>query len=275
LTIHADSQQENGAARPVLQAAAQVVVQAAGTATVTVTVAPTATAVGGGTSGNQQPNDNTGLVALVIGIVALLAILLGIAAFLLLRRGNGSDGDDPYGGSGTSGYAPGEYPGYAARNRETAKVPQIGMTGRQPAVGQYGRSGSYELPTGFDGRPTGGVSRWEEPDPLPGPDWQPRPMSGHPQDYQPTSFQAGGFDPNEGWGYDNGPSNRGGMSRANDYPSLEYPPLDPWGSVGGGTQPNTGGNPWQGRRPNQPPGPQRGPAAPNWGGETNPTNGGG
>jgi hypothetical protein len=278
MTIRAVSQQENGAVQPVLQAGAQVVVQPAATAIVTVTIVPTATVVGGATPGTQQTGGNTGLVALVIGMVGLLAILLGIAAFLLLGRHNGPDGDDPSGSSGTGGYAPGEYPGYAARNRETAKVPQIGMTGRQPAAGQYGRSGFYDPPGGFAGQPTGGVSRWEEPEPTPGPDWQPRPMSGHPQDYEPTGFQGGGFDPNAGWAYDAGPINSGGgPQRANDFLSLEYPPLDPWGSAGGGTQPSAGGDPWQGRRPNRPPGPgpQRGPGAPNWGGETNPTNGGG
>ena len=273
MTISAASQQEIGAQRPVLQAAAQVVVQAAGTATVTVTAAPTATVVGGASPSTQQPGDNTGLVLLVIGLILLLAVLLGIAAFLMLRQRNGPDGDDP---SGTGGYAPGEYPGYAARNRETAKVPQIGMTGRQSAAGQYGRSGFYDPSGGFAGGQAGGVSRWEEQEPLPGPDWQPRPMSGHPQDYEPTGLQSSGFDPNAGWGgYDDGPTNRGGgMPRANDYPSLEYPPVDPWGNAGGGTQPSAGGDPWQGQRPNRTPRPQRNPGAPNWGGETNPTNGG-
>jgi len=117
-------------------------------------------------------------------------------AALLLLRGRQGDSDDPYGG----GYSPGAYPGYAERSRMTARVtaqvPLPGQTGRQPTPGRFGRSGVQEMPGGFDDRPTGGVAQWEEHEPGPGPDWQPRPMSGHPRESSPPG--SGGLEPSGG-----------------------------------------------------------------------------
>ncbi len=219
MTIRAFSQRE-GNADPVLQATAQLVVIAAGspTASVTVTATPKSGAVSPATS---QQGGGPGFLMVLVLIVALLLLAgLGVAAFFLLRGRN--DPSEALYGDG--GYGPGEYPGFAARNRDTMKVPGIGQTGRQPVTGQFGNMGQFGAPGGPGAPRIGGVAQWDELDPTPGPDWQPRPMSGRPHDYDPQGYADG---------YGSATNHDGSTVRQNGYQSLGYPPLDPWASQGG------------------------------------------
>lgn len=261
MKIQAVSPQE-GNAPPVLQATAQLVVTAAGSPTASASVSPTAGA--GGSSGNNQSGNGSGF-ALVLVLIIVLVLLagLGVAAFLLLR-GRGGPPEPMY---GNGPYGPGEYPGFAARNRETQKVPGIGSTGRQSAVGDFGGSDPY----GYGGRSDpriGGVANWDDPDPAPGPDWQPRPMSGRTRD-----FEAQGFDNSSGGGASSpGMTNPGGSATRGG-----FPPTDPWASQANGP---AGWPPSQ--RPSRGSGagvpPARRPASDNsddwWGGNTNPADDG-
>jgi hypothetical protein len=262
MTIRAFSQPE-GNADAVLQATAQLVVIAAGSPTASVTVTPTPSS-GAVSPANQQHGGASGLVVALVVIAALLLLAgLGVAAFVLLRKRN--DPSEALYGDG--GYGPGEYPGFAARNRDTMKVPGIGQTGRQPAIGSFGNSGLFGV-AGGPGEPRiGGVAQWDEPDPLPGPDWQPRPMSGRPHDYDPADY-------GDSFGGATNPA--GSVVRQDGYPALEFPPLDPWARQGGAPQ---------GRQsPPRPPARGGGPSSPRerrsgedtnrdwWGNTTNPAN---
>ncbi|HEX8032813.1 MAG TPA: hypothetical protein VF510_03150, partial [Ktedonobacterales bacterium] len=207
VTINAYSQPE-GASTPVLQASASLTVQGS-TPTPTVTVAPTPTLSGGTTlpdTGKSNQSGNTGLIVLlIVGIVLALLVILGVVAYLVLRGRNGGEpgpGGEYPGGGGYGGYG------------QTA-------TGRYPQANQYGRSGVFDTPNAYTepyaGPPVGGVSQWDEPEPAPGPDWQPRPMTGYGLTDDDAQNNAYGQYPD----YPAGTSQQPPRQSA-------YPPVDPW-----------------------------------------------
>lgn len=215
VTINAYSTAETAGGTPVLQASASLTVQGS-TPTPTVTVAPTASTVGGITSANTDANNKSGsaglIVLLIVGIVLALLVILGVVAYLVLRgRGGGEPGADGNGYGGFGGqHSTGPHPGYGQS-----------ATGRYPQANQFGRSGVFEPPNAYTepyaGPPVGGVSQWDDPDPTPGPDWQPRPMTG---------FGLADSDkPNDPYGqHPDYPGN------ASQQPVRQgtYPPVDPW-----------------------------------------------
>ncbi|WIG58490.1 MAG: hypothetical protein OJF49_001236 [Ktedonobacterales bacterium] len=199
-----------GTAQPVLQASVSLTIGVAATATITVTesptVAPTAATGIGGQTDHTKGSGGGALLLLVAVIVFLLLAILGIVAFLMLRGRNPQDpqhGSDPgyggyggYGGSGPYGAMP---------------------TGRYSAPGQaaqYGQTGFYGAPDPYAGASVGAVSQWDSTQEQPGPDWQPRPMTGYQQPYDqpgygPPDYQQPGWDAT------------GAYTGA-------YPPADPW-----------------------------------------------
>ncbi len=228
-TISAVSPQEGNAA-PALQATAQLVVTAAGSPTASASVSPTVNSGGTSTGNGNHGNGSGFLLVLVLIVAVLLLIGLGILAFFLLRGRNGPPTDALY---GNGGYGPGEYPGFASRNQDTRKVPQLGSTDRHTAPGYDDYSGPHGT-SGFTNTPRiGGVAQWDPPEPAPGPDWQPRPMSGRTRDYDPQDA-TGGF--GEGTtNRDRSPAPSEGFAPSEGYPPLDYPPLDPWATHGGAT----------------------------------------
>jgi hypothetical protein len=238
VTIKASSPQD-GTADPALQASASLVVQPSSTATATASEAPSPSTAPSPTFApppgqattppSQQQSDNTGLIVFLVTAMAVLLVLLLVAAFLVLRGREGPDA--PHGGMGR-GPGPGAYPGFRERSqmmprvtakvpRVTAKVPQIGQTGRQPVMGRYGRLGDQ------DQQQAGRVAQWGEPPSVPGPSWQPRPMSGYPPGY-PGPTNSTGVPPEDPW-------------EAADEDA--FGPRAPYGLVDprGGRSPGTGG----------------------------------
>lgn len=220
VTINAYSSPE-GNAQPVLQASASLTVQGS-TPTPTVTVTPTQSASGGITSANTGTPRQSGsaglIVVLIVGIILALLVILGVVAYLVLR---GRGGGEP----GPGGAYPGEG-GYGGASglRPTGSAPGYGQgaTGRYSQVNQYGQSGVFDTPNAYTepyaGAPIGGVSQWDEPEPAPGPDWQPRPMTG----YGP----AEGDTQNNPY-YGQHPDYPGGASQQ-PIRQGTYPPVDPW-----------------------------------------------
>jgi hypothetical protein len=162
-TIVAQAEQE-GSWPAVLGAQAQVTIQAAATATVTVNATASASAASGAgntstTSGGQGNSNGAALliIFLITGIILTLLVIVGIVIFLTMHRRDTSR----YGSSErgpASGYA--AYGGYS----DYGQAPYDG----------YSDYGQYDMP------PPGRVSQWDEdPDPEPGPNWRPRPMSGY------------------------------------------------------------------------------------------------
>lgn len=280
VTINAYSPPEVAGLQPVLQASASLTVQNV-TPTTTVAVTPTLINSGGApstTTSTDQKSGNAGLIVLlIVGIVLALLVILGVVAYLVLRGRNGGEpgaaGDYP-GGDGFGGYDG------ASGQRSTGPVPGYGQsaTGRYSQVNPFGRSGVFDTPNAytepFGGPPVGGVSQWDEPPTSPGPDWQPRPMTGYgPAD---SDTQANSYDQYPD--YPGAPQQPIGQSA--------YPPIDPWDvpanqsplpgrSSGPGYPPNSnlGGNTGRTRAtgPTRAPAPQpdewgNGPADDGWGG---------
>ena len=207
VTINAYSPPEGGA-QPVLQASASLSVQSL-TPSPTVEVTPTQSAIGGPTSPGTSATPRAGgtwlVVLLIVGIVLALLVILGVVAYLVLRGRNGGErgvGGDFPGGGGAGGYGQ-------------------GATGRYSQVGQYGRSGIFDTPNAYTepyaGPPVGGVSQWDEQDATPGPDWQPRPMTGYGQSDADTQVSNFNQYPDYPAGASQQPVRQG-----------THPPVDPW-----------------------------------------------
>lgn len=305
-SILAQSPAENGG-KPVLTAAAQISVLGAPTVTPapspTPTVAPTSTSassggtLGGGNSGGSG-GDNTGLIiGLIVAIVLVLLLIGGAITFLVLRRrGGGQEFPGGPAGPGGPGGGWGGYPGSGG----TGPVPQYGQgnSGHFGAAGAggYGGSGFYPEQGAYPGSGVqiGGVAQWDDAptaggmggigggaswgapeESAPGPDWQPRPMSGSRSRYDDPSYPpypAQEEAPVDPYGA-TGPG--------------AYPPPDPWSSGTSGFSGPTQGYPQPGRGTGYPPPnpPRRQPPENNWNGEdwnqggdtrgsggTNPTN---
>lgn len=228
VTINAYSPAEGGSTS-VLQASASLTVQGS-TPTPTVTVEPTASVSGGTTPSTSPPNKqsgNTGLIVLlIVGIVLALLVILGVVAYLVLR---GRGGNEP--GAGGEYPGGGSYGGYGQ-----------GATGRYPQANQFGRSGVYDTPNAytepFAGPPVGGVSQWDDPEPAPGPDWQPRPLTGYGLAESDTRSDPYGQHPDYPGGASQPPVRQG-----------TYPPVDPWD-----TPSNQSNQPGRNAGPGYPPG---------------------
>lgn len=285
-SIQAQSPPE-GNAPPVLTASAQIIVSDAPTVTPsptpspTPTIEPTATgAVSGQVSGNPPSSGGGGgglIIALVIAILLLLALLAGIAVFLIMRRRGGPGSDYPGGPGG-----PGDWGGYPGPGRGTGPVPQYGQTapGRYGATNFYGPGTPYPAQDTYPGAgpqmggvsqwgnasQAGGVFQWDDPgDSAPGPDWQPRPMSGRQYEdsgyptYQPPQDApaSGASGPPDPWG--------GTTTGYSGPPQRPTPPR---------SAPQRQDNGWDDGDPDQPAtdwNPRGGTRGP---GGTNPTNGG-
>ncbi|MGZ3582402.1 MAG: hypothetical protein ACXWP6_06680 [Ktedonobacterales bacterium] len=198
----------DGANTPVLQASASLTVQGS-TPTPTVTIAPTPTTSGNTTPQNTGADNQSGstglIVLLIVGIVLALLVILGVVAYLVLRGRNGGEpgaGGEYPGGGGYGGYGQ-------------------GATGRYPQANQYGRAGVFDTPNAYTepyaSPPAGGVSQWDEPEPAPGPDWQPRPMTGYGLTDDDTQNNPYGQYPDYPAGTSQQPARQG-----------TYPPVDPW-----------------------------------------------
>lgn len=205
--INAYSPAEGGA-QPVLQASASLAVQSL-TPSPTIDVTPTQPASGGTISPGVSATPRSGsiglVVLLIVGIVLALLVILGVIAYLVLRGRNG-------GAPGVGG----EYPGGGGAGGFSQ-----GVTGRYAQANQYGRSGIFDTPNAYTepyaGPPVGGVSQWDEPEPTPGPDWQPRPMTGYGQPDDET--QAGTYNQ-----YPDYP----GAAPQQPVRQGTHPPVDPW-----------------------------------------------
>ena len=235
-TVTASSPSEGGAP-PALTASASLVVQAAPTVTATVSASPSASVavtptvaqtvtVGGSaaSNGGSSPGNSSSnglLLGLVIASIIALAVIAGLIAFVIMRRRNGSAPAylDPYSGYAGSGYnsGPQHYgPG----------------TDRYNALPPFARSGPYDVTDPIAHGSLGGVSQWDEPDPTPGPDWQPRPMSG-----RRDPVTGGYFDDQETYLPPTGVRSPAGPGA--------FGPADPWATDDGyglppGDQPQSG-----------------------------------
>lgn len=297
--ILAQSPSEGNSA-PVLTATAQITVLGAPTVTPDPTPSPspsveaTSTAVNsGGVGGSTSTSSGGGgglIIVLIIAILLVLAVIGGAITFLVLRR-RGDGGSAYPGGPGGPGSG-GDWGGYPGRG--TGPVPQYGYgqsaTGQFGAAGSYGPTGAYPQPDPYASQQMGGVANWDDAPPMgggagwddpggsaPGPDWQPRPMSGSQRRYDDPSYppytapgQApdpyGGYPPPDPWastqgGYGEPPRGSAPPGRGNTgyppNPSRRPPPDDPWNT---GDDEQGGG--WN-------PGPRGGTRGP---GGTNPTN---
>lgn len=209
VTINAYSPAEAGAP-PVLQASASLTVQGL-TPTPTVIVTPTVSTIGGPTSTGADTNKQSGnaglIVLLIVGIVLALLVILGVVAYLVLRGRSGGEpgsGGEYGGGSGFGGA-----PGYSQ-----------GATGRHPQVNQFGHPSAFDTPNAYTepyaAPSVGGVSQWDEPETTPGPDWQPRPMTGYGLGNDPQGDSVGQYAD-----YPVGAPQQPARPGA-------YPPVDPW-----------------------------------------------
>ena len=181
VTIQAQSASEGGAP-PALQASVSLSIApppsptatTQATATPTNTVAPVVTPTTTGATPGDQNSGNTGLIILLVVAIGLVLLgLLGLVAFLLLRRRSDGGPDSAY------GYDPQNPQGYGGYGQGDSRHMQ-GVTGRYPQQpgffgpnDEYGDQGPYPTP------PPGRVSQWDAPPAEPGPDWQPRPMTGN------------------------------------------------------------------------------------------------
>lgn len=281
------SSEAEGNAPPALTAQASLVVGAAPTVTPSPSPSPspspTAEATATSAVLTPPPNKQSGgggglIILLIVGIVLSLLVIIGAVAFLLLRQRGGPEQQQGYpGGQGGPG---GGYGGYSGTGYGPAQ------TGRYSTSGTYGRSGMFDVPEPYNGPQVGGVAQWGEPEPLPGADWQPRPMSGarsryddpnYPQypttDYPTTGYPQGGetgermpapvpeyYGPPDPWantagGYGgdswgNNPPPAGGSTRYGGTQQPGQGPRDPWQQQDGGW----GDGGWNtGPGPGQPP----------------------
>jgi hypothetical protein len=216
VTVRATSASEGGAPSAI-SVSSKIKVAAAATATPTLAPTPTtSTTVGLGTPDSNGTGTPAAVVVLaVVGILFALLAIGGVVVFLLIRRRGmlgGPDGQDPefYGqGPGTGGYGPYDQTAYGGS-----------MAGGYPAAGQYGQSGFGRMSGVYPGSPAGGVAAWDDPptdeDGEPGPDWHPRPMTGHWRAPGESDYRSGGYGP--------------GVTDAQD--AAGYAPPDPWANEG-------------------------------------------
>lgn len=239
VTIQAQSASEGGAPAA-LQATVQLNIVAA--ATPTATVAPTATATTSPTAQvvpTPKANDtgaggnNTGLIVLlVVAIGLVLLALLGLIAFFLLRKRDGDGGPD-----GGYGYDPQNPQGYGAYGQGDSRYLQ-GVTGRQAQPGFFGPNDEYGPQEPFP-MPPGRVSQWNEPPAEPGPDWQPRPMTGNRRPYSdPPATTLYGPEGQAG----------GDVQRPS---GGDYSPADPWDQASGAADWGAPADPWSQRPPQE------------------------
>lgn len=243
LTIYASSPPDPGAPQPADSATASLLVLAAPTATATPspspspapspTSAPTATAATLTTTTKNDTSNGGGLIALlIVGIVLSLLVIVGAAVFLLLRRRGGPGQAYPVSpGGGYSGTGP--VTGYGQSVTGYGPAP----TGRYSTSGTYGRSGIHDGPEPYNGPQIGSVAQWDEPDPQPGADWQPRPMSGSRARFDDPSYPGYPTTDNPPGGYPG--SGQMGEPVPAPVPG-HYGPPDPWASGAGAI----GGNAW-------------------------------
>lgn len=266
-TIEATSSAPGGV-QPALQASVAITVGAAPTPTVAVTPTPQVT-VAPVQPGNTDSGSSVGAIILITALVLLLLVGgAGIALFFILRRrGNGPDGDSAYPDAvnGPGGYGASR-PGMG-----------YGPSGdRYGATGQYGRSGMYQPTDPYTEARPGGVSAWADDDAAPGPDWQPRPMTGRWREVQdPYGQPPGPNDSTAGYGPPDPWGNQGGDPYG---PTQGYGPPTGYRDQGGYPPPPSGGRRpsgnagpgtgWSGQRDDQGRAPQGPPQGPRWGEES-------
>jgi hypothetical protein len=188
VTIRAFADSEGGHPA-VLQASATVTIQAAATATATVAVSPTAQGtIAGGGGTNSTSNGSAGsivlIVLLIVGILMAIAVIVGIVIYLSVRR------RDPHAGQGqTPGYTGytgyNGYGGYGSYGDTTIQSSSQYPLGAQDDG--FSGAGQFGWP-----QAGGQVSQWEDTNSQPGPDWQPRPMSGYYPSYNDPTPNPGG-----------------------------------------------------------------------------------
>jgi hypothetical protein len=188
VTIKAFADSEGGAPA-VLQASATVTIQATATATATVATSPTAQAtIAGGAGGTGSSNGSGGsivlIIFLIIGILIAIGIIVGIVIYLTVRRRG------PTAGQGqTPGYNDyNGYGGYGSYGDTTLQSPSQYPPGAPD--GGFSGAGQFGWP-----QVGGQVSQWEDIDSQPGPDWQPRPMSGYYPSYNDSTPSQRGSSP--------------------------------------------------------------------------------
>ena len=247
ISAYADSESSSPA---VLQASATVTIQPAATATILASPSTQATTIGGaGTTSSTPTNNSAGSVVLIIllvtGIILAILAIVGIVIYLTIRRRGTQTGQAPAPGyNGYNGY--GNYGSYGDTTIQSSSQYPARVPG-----GEYSGAGQYGWPPA-----TGQVSQWDDVDSQPGPDWQPRPMSGYYPNYndpkesprgsvpfgqrgQPQSpIDPWDEPPPAGPGYGTYPRANPGH-RGADAPNPDddqWPDLDTNGFSGGGTQ---------------------------------------
>ncbi len=192
ITITAQSPVDPSATVPALSVTTQLTVGAANTPTPT--VAPTATTAVAPSSTSNSHGPSVGvIVALVVGILLALLLIVGLVAFVIIRR-NSAPGDDierGY-GRGPNGRTPpmrrgyGYDPGYS----EEYAAPGGYASGARRSLGQT-RGYGNDYGGDYDSRMVGGVSGWDDPEPDP--NWRSRPMSGRRAALPDDSFDDLGY----------------------------------------------------------------------------------
>lgn len=238
VTISAASPPDPGAQQPALSATASLVIAPAPAATATPspspspspTSAPTATSAIVTTTTPNQTNSggsNGLIIFLIVGIVLSLLVILGAVAFVLLRRRGGPEQGYP----GSTGGPGGGFSGTGPVTSYGQSAPGYGPapTGRYSATGTYGRGAIHDVPEPYADPQVGGVAQWDERDPLPGADWQPRPMSGSRARFDDpgmSEYPTTGYPPD---GYVSGQPGEPVPAPVPDY----YGPPDPWANAAG------------------------------------------
>ena len=200
VTVHASSASEGGA-QSAISVSSKLKVVAAATATPTLAPTPTTSiSLGGGTStSNGSGASPTAIVLVVVAILFALLAIAGVVIFMLIRRrgaNGGPDGEDPgYYGQGPQPTGYGSYDQTAYGGAVYGNDP----TGAYSSQGQFGRSGFQDMNRMPPDQQVGGVAMWddqqfgeEEDDAGPGPDWHPRPMTGHWRTPDASNLRSGG-----------------------------------------------------------------------------------
>jgi hypothetical protein len=216
VTVRAASASEGGAPSAI-SISSKIKVAAAATATPTLAPTPT-TSISTGL-GNPTSNDTgtpaTVIVLVVVGILFALLAIGGVVVFMLIRRRGmpgGPDGQDP------GFYGPGSQPGGYGPYGQTAYGPS--PVDGYSETAQYGSSGFGGMSGAYRGGQAGGVASWDDPaldeDGGPGPDWHPRPMTGHWRAPNASDYGSGGY----------------GAGATDSQDAAGYAPPDPWANDG-------------------------------------------
>jgi hypothetical protein len=187
VTIRAFADSEGGAPA-VLQASATVTIQATATATVAISPTAQATIAGGGGGTTSTSNGSAGsivlIILLIVGILMAIAVIVGIVVYLTMRRRGPQAGQGQTPGyTGYNGYG-----GYGSYGETTVQSSSQYPLGAQD--GGFSGAGQFDWP-----QAGGQVSQWEDADSQPGPDWQPRPMSGYYPSYNDPTPNPRGSSP--------------------------------------------------------------------------------